>query len=297
MFTLSRLNLSKPVIIALLAAVLLAAGNLVGKLPVGPARQDAAKESGPRGVAQPEPSGADDGAGSIDLGATPLPPMNDRVIKNGSLTIKVKRGQFYQTYDQAISIARAHGGYVSGSNSSSGGSPIVSGTITIRIPSSSFESALAKLRKLGKISAININTADASAEFVDLESRLRHWRSQERVLLSLMEKATTITDSITIQQQLSQIQVEIEQITGRLNFLKEQTSFSSVTVTINEPGTAPAPVDRWGLTTALKTAAHAFVDTLTGLLVLAGYIGPFAILAGLWWAARSGRGRKVATQS
>lgn len=222
----------------------------------------------------------------------PLPPLQDQVIKTGSMTVKVKKGKFNSVYEQVILLAQANGGYVAGSSSGAVDDRLASGTLTIRVPSRNFELVLAKVRRFGKMTAMDINSQSVSTEFVDLQSRLRNWRAQEAVLLNLMNKATTVGDSIMVQQQLSQVQMEIEQITGRLNYLKDQTDFSSLTVTISEPGTGPKPLDPWGVKSAVSQAAHAFVDTINGLIVLIGYLSPLALmagLAGLIWVGVRGR--------
>lgn len=226
-------------------------------------------------------------------GLTPvadLPPFQDRIIKTGSMTLNVKKGKFYSIFDQVVLLAKANGGYVAGSNSLSTNDRLASGTLTIKVPAKNFEGVLAKLRRFGKMTALNISSRDVSPEFVDLESRLRNQRAQEAVLLTLMNKAETVGDSISVQQQLSQVQMEIEQIMGRLNVLKDQTSFSSIQVTVAEPGISPNPIDPWGFKSAVQQAAHAFVGTINGLVVLVGYLSPFALLAGLagliWSAVR-----------
>ncbi|HEB12932.1 MAG TPA: DUF4349 domain-containing protein, partial [Actinobacteria bacterium] len=175
-----------------------------------------------------------------------LPRFDDKVIKTGSVTLKVKKSKFGQTFDKIVMMARANGGYIAGSNSASSGDRIASGTLTIKIPSKNFEVAIGRLRRMGKVTAINIDSQDVSAEYVDLKSRLSHWRAQETILMNLMDKAQNIADSVTIQQQLSEIQLQIEQVAGRLNYLKDKTDFASIQVTINEPGVIAQPLDRWG---------------------------------------------------
>ncbi|MDP1809027.1 MAG: DUF4349 domain-containing protein [Actinomycetota bacterium] len=221
-----------------------------------------------------------------------LPPLQDQVIKTGSMTVKIKKGKFNSSYEQVIMLAQANGGYVAGSSSGAVDDRLASGTLTIRVPSRNFELVLVKVRRLGKLTAMDINSQSAATEFVDLQSRLRNWRAQEAVLLNLMNKAANVGDSIMVQQQLSQVQMEIEQITGRLNYLKDQTDFSSLTVTISEPGIGPKPLDPWGVKSAVSQAAHAFVDTINGLIVLVGYLSPLALmagLAGLIWVGVRGR--------
>lgn len=207
-----------------------------------------------------------------------LPSIGDRVIRTGMVDIKVKKGGFDGAYDRILLLANANGGFVAGTNSTTNRDAVF-GTVTIRVPAGAFEKVVREIKKIGKVRSINVNSQDVSQEFVDLESRLRHLRAQEQVLLGIMAKTQTIADSIAVQNQLAQIQEQIEQITGRLNFLKNQTDLSTVQVTINESGsTVPQPADKWGFRTSLSRAAHAFVDTVNGFVIVMGYILPPAII-------------------
>ncbi len=303
MFTWPQIKLTKPILAVILLTALLAAGSLtnkVARLSLSDPRMSA------QGLSVPAPESVvntDDesvkgepAAGVTELDSitskafgdgAALPTFSNQVIKTGSISLRVGKDRFYQTYDKIIATARTHGGQVAASNSYAGDGDVVSGNISIKIPSENFEEALMDLRKLGKVTAIDISSADVSTEFVDLKSRLRHWRAQERVLLVLMDKADTINDSITIQQQLSQIQMEIEQISGRLEYLKDHTTYSTLTVNISEPGGAPVPVDPWGLEETLMMATRAFTDTLKGLILLTGYLAPLGLLLGLWLGVRT----------
>src|SRR6267143_1100306 len=70
------------------------------------------------------------------------------------------------------------------------------------------------------------------------------------------------------QNQPGQITQQIEQLKGQIQYLDNNTSFSTVTVNIVEAG-APAPTaasDNWGFATALGDAAHNFVTTINYLI-------------------------------
>ena len=81
--------------------------------------------------------------------------------------------------------------------------------------------------------------------------------------------------------------MEIEQISGRLEYLNDQTTYSTLTVNISEPGSSPAPVDPWGLEETLMMATRAFTDTLKGLILLTGYLAPLGLLFALWLGVRA----------
>jgi len=86
-----------------------------------------------------------------------------------------------------------------------------------------------------------------------------------------------------VQNQIGQITGQIEQLKGQIKYLDDNTSYSSVSVTLTEAG-APAQTatnDSWGFATALNDAAHNFVATINYVITAFGAIGPLVVLAGL----------------
>lgn len=211
-----------------------------------------------------------------------------RVIKNAQLEVRVAKDSFQDKFNSASRVAEEFGGFVTGSQTSETEGRIASGTITMRIPSERFQAALARLRELGEVSAENQSGQDVTSEFVDLEARLRHLKSQETFYLRLMDQARTISDMIQIQQQLQSVQLQIEQIQGRLEFLRDQTSLASVSVRLFEAGAAPFTPGTLGR--AWKEATDGFVTVIGGMVVVAGWIAPVVLLGllglGVWKVTR-----------
>lgn len=213
----------------------------------------------------------------------PIPPGGDlssssRVIKNATLSVRVEEGTFQNVFDRATKVAGPLGGFVSTTSIRSvEGEDASSGKVTLRVPSDKFDEAVSALRNLGEVTSEDQSAQEVTQEFVDLEARLRHAKSQEAFYVRLMEKATTIADLIQIQQQLSDVQLQIEQIQGRLQFLKDQTDFSTVTAEIFEPGAGPAPA-RGTLALAWEKALDSFRSVVSGLIVAMGWIAPLALL-------------------
>jgi hypothetical protein len=116
---------------------------------------------------------------------------------------------------------------------------------------------------------------------VDLQARLTNAQSQEQALLELMTKAETVDEILQVRQVLSTTQQEIEQYKGRLRFLDEHTSYSTLTLSLFEPGIGPkTTTEGWGFVQALEDALRGFVNTINQLIVfLGGAIPVFAILA------------------
>lgn len=234
-----------------------------------------------------EPGAPRDQSGAIAKGApevvaqgpvSPLPNLpGQKVIKNASIRIKVGEDKFQERYSQASTIAEQFGGFVTSSSTFETKGRIASGFLTMRVPSDKFQSALAELRKLGQVKGEEQSGQDVTTEFVDLESRLKHLKSQEAFFLRLMDQAKTISDMIQIQQQLSSVQLQIEEVQGRLNLLKDQTSFSTITARIFEEGASITPPK--GLGKAWREALDGFKTVIGGLVVASGWVAPFALMA------------------
>ena len=105
----------------------------------------------------------------------------------------------------------------------------------LAVPADQFDATLNRLLDLGKKRSLEVHGQDVTGAVADLEARLRNLRAQEAVLLELMRKATTIGDSIAVQQQLSQNQEQIEQLDAQHRVLADQTT---ATLTVARPGGA-----------------------------------------------------------
>lgn len=218
------------------------------------------------------------------------PGPNSKVIKNARLEIEVAEGRFQTQFDRATQLAEEFGGFVSNSSVSETKGEIASGTVSLRIPADRFQTAISRLKKLGKVTAEDQNGQDVTREYVDLEARLRHAKAQEAFFLRLLDESKTIADLVQVQQQLSNVQLQIEEIQGQLQYLKDQTAFSTVTVRVFEPGAAAGPKPK-GLARAWTEAVNAFLSVIAGLIVFLGWIAPFTLLVlilfGLWKLVRS----------
>ena len=222
------------------------------------------------------PDEAESGAGDGDqvVGGA-LPPMGPNVIKTADLRVEVRRSTLRDAVGEVTALAGRHGGFVLSTQVA--GTRARSGILVIRIPAERFELALAEIRGLGtKVLRETVSGQDVGAEFIDLEARLRNWRAQEVVLLRLMDRAQSVTDTIRVQRELQQVQLEIERIRGRLRYLEDQTTMSTVTVGLREDGVAaptPGTLER-----AWDRAVQSFMAIVTGAIVAAGTLLPFVLL-------------------
>jgi hypothetical protein len=242
----------------------------------------AIEESGRRELAADLPV-ADVGGGGSDGfqfdSAAALPDIGPSIIKTAKIAIEVEGDTFQGSVQEAIDTAERHGGFVL--SSQIGSDDERSGSIVVRVPAEQFESALSELKGLavdGGVTSQKVSGQDVSQEFVDLQSRLRNFEAQETVLLGLMEKAATVSDSIRVQRELGNVQLEIEQLRGRLNFLEDQTQYSTITLGMSEAGAAkPKPAGT--IEKAWENARATFAAVVTAVIVGASFVLPLAFLA------------------
>lgn len=223
-------------------------------------------------------------AAAPDIAPVPQggPTATSKVIKNISLDVEVEEDSFQRQFARAGTVAEQFGGFVTNSQVSETDGELSSGSLTIRVPSDRFEQAVARLKALGEVKGEDRSGQDVSKQFVDLEARLRQAKTEEGFYLRLMDEAEGISDMIQIQSQLSAVQLKIESIQGELNFLKDQTDFSTITVRVYEPG-APTGAPK-GLARAWEGAVDGFQQVVGGLVVAVGWLAPFVLLglAGLF---------------
>lgn len=249
-------------------------------------------ESAVTGRAGPEDGGA---AGAIApqgaavarddvAGGAVLP---DRVILNADISVEVSRDRFERAWASAQNLAAKYGGQIASSHRGGGEQPVpvaqdgsrdtdLFGTITLRIPASSFEKALADMRALGEVTTEAVGSQDVTEEFVDLESRLRHLRSEEAVLLRLMRRARSIEETLQVREQLSGIQLQIEETTGRLRFLENRTELATIVLNLAEPGALGAG-EGPSFSEAWRTAIDGLERIAIGAMVAVLWLAPFAL--------------------
>ncbi|MEA2175784.1 MAG: hypothetical protein QOD00_3376, partial [Blastocatellia bacterium] len=80
-----------------------------------------------------------------------------------------------------------------------------------------------------------ITGQDVTEEFYDLEARIKAKRALEAQFMEIMKQAHTVTDALQVQTQLAEVRTEIERLEGRRRYLEDQSSLSTITVTLASP--------------------------------------------------------------
>jgi hypothetical protein len=164
--------------------------------------------------------------------AAPLIGPQSMIIKTGQLDMQVSNPE--ASAAQANGVVGAAGGYVSASARSGDADTLVI-SVTYRIPVDKWDATLASIHHADgggtlKILDEQIQTQDVTATAVDMDARLTNLRATEQALLGIMTKATTITDTLAVQTQLTTVQGQIEELQAQRNQLGDQAAYSTLTV-------------------------------------------------------------------
>ncbi len=168
------------------------------------------------------------------MGAENKKATEEKIIKTVDLTVQTKE---YDAYISALSSSiSANGGYVETSETNSGGYRDSNryATYTVRIPADRLDAFLTAANENGKIVTKTENQQNVTLEYVDLESRISAYKTEQTTLTSLLEKAESLENVLSIQERLSEVNYQIESYTAQLRVLENRVSYSTVTLRINE---------------------------------------------------------------
>lgn len=211
------------------------------------------------------------------------------LIRTGSLRLRVE--DVTDAHDEVMRIVREANGYIADTSLSSEHGP-TRATITLRLPAEGLDSVMDRIAGLGKLLSKEIGTQEVTEEYVDLSSRKRNLEREEARLLELLNRAGKIADLLEVEQYLGRVRGQIEQITGRMRYLENRVSLSTLNVQLEGPEPKPdvgGPV--WTAKDEYRQAMRSLRDTGRGLGTMGIWLGVYApvwvpILLVLIWLAR-----------
>jgi hypothetical protein len=151
------------------------------------------------------------------------------------MSLEVAEGTYDRTVDVITTKAAGLGGYVADSASSRDDGR-ASGQLTVRVPADRFDGFLSDLRGLGEVVAEDSQGTDVGGQHADLAARLSALRATRDKLGTILAQARTVDETLAVQDRITGIQTQVEQLEGQLRVLEDQVAMSSITLDIAEPG-------------------------------------------------------------
>lgn len=198
-------------------------------------------------------------------GATTDPVAQPRlIIRTADITLVVKDTQ--ETLDLLTRLSAELGGFVVSSSTSRAGRAI-QGYITLRVDATRFDEAMNRIRAAAiEVRSESVRGEDVTAEYVDLDARLKNLEAAEAQLQQILKQATATEDVLAVYRELTQIRSQIEQIKGRMKYLSQSAVLATISVTLIPDALAqPVEVGGWRPEGVVREAVEALIAALQGL--------------------------------
>jgi hypothetical protein len=248
--------------IGLLAGILVLMASGCAMQPMSATAEPAAAPPQEVAVAYEEAPGLPNlGGGADSAAAATAATVEQMVIRTATLDLIVPDTE--EALAQIQDLTEEMGGYVVSLNTYQFEKG-VQAHATLRVPAEAFDAALEQLNALATtVREETVSSDEVTDEYVDLESRLRHLRAKEEQLLEFLAEAEDTEAVLAVYEQVSYTQQEIEQVTGRMQYLQNQAALATINVSLTPDALAqPLEVGGWNLPGTVRGAVEALLDLL-----------------------------------
>ena len=191
-----------------------------------------------------------------------------KIISDAQLEIEVETGKFQTVFNQALLLADRYGGYVVSSNSQASGEEdsMKSGTVAIRVPAASFSKAMGDAGKLGEVKNQNIQHPGRHRGVRRPEARITNSEANVKALLGPARQGQDRGRDPAGAAGAHLRPAGTGAAKGRLRYLDEHTSYSTLTMSIYETGVRSRSAGEWGFVGAFKDALHNLVRAVNEIV-------------------------------
>jgi len=157
--------------------------------------------------------------------------------------------------------------------------------LEIRIPSKNYNDFLTELDGAGKVISKSTSVDNISQQYYDTTAQIEALQIQEKNLLTMLEKCETIEDMITVEQRLSEVQYQLNNLQTTRRYMDMDVAYSYVNIGISEvmeyrqdsePVRRNTFADR--LRNTLLSTGRGFLSFLEGLLFLLIGLAPYLLI-------------------
>jgi hypothetical protein len=234
-----------------------------------------------------------DAAGRADFmlvaDSASMPAQDRLVIRNADLAVVVADPS--QKMDAISKMAEEMGGWVVASNvyqtQTVNNVEVTEGTITIRVPAEKLDEALTKIKEgTSEILSESSSGQDVTAEYVDLQSKLKTYEEADAQLSKILETKTESEEVLAVFQQKMAYEEQINLLKGQIKYYNEAAAMSAINVrVVAEESIQPLEIAGWKPQGVARDAAQALIDFFKGfvnfLIWLVIFVIPVLVMVGL----------------
>jgi hypothetical protein len=196
------------------------------------------------------------------------------------------------TDDPALSLetliakAKALGGYVSGSYTSTDERGANYATATLKVPADKLEELVTAANELGKVDDYRLSSDDISLSYYDMQARLDNAKAEEQQLLDILARCETVEDILAVRQSLTSVRADIESYTAQMNLWDNLVAYATLNVNISRtPMTAVEGekdlIQLWKASDVWDKMSRGFTNSVRFVANALGAIGIFLAVAAI----------------
>lgn len=234
------------------------------------------------------------------------------IIRNGNLNLVVVDTE--AALDAITEMVESNGGWVVNSSVFQYDENAKTGSITVRVPATGFNSAMEAMKGLAvEVQSESTSGQDVTEEYVDLNLQLENLEATADRVRAFLDEARNVEEALAVNVELSELEGRIERIKGRVEFLSQSAAYSTISVElIPDVLSQPIEVAGWRPEGVAREAIEALIDALQGIASFliwgAIYLLPILLLLGIpvwllyrfvirrWWQRRQAN-RALPTES
>lgn len=202
-----------------------------------------------------------------------------KIIYNATVELTVE--DFADIPAKVEQLAEEYDGFIAhASLQTAAGSPR-RGEWRIRVPVDRYASFLDAAETLAELQSRTEDSQEVTAEYYDVQVRIRNKQHEEERLLEHLEESTgKLEEILAVEKEISRVRTEVEQLQGRLHVLQDQTALSSVTLRVYElRGYVPEEGPTFGI-----RISRAWTQSIDGLVEAAQLLVLTAVACTPWLA-------------
>ena len=199
-----------------------------------------------------------------------------KIIKTGNISCEVN--EYAKTKYRLDSIVKKWGAYITQETEYRTDWQITN-NIVIRVEVEKFDSLIDDLIVgMKSVESKQILARDVTEEYIDVFTRLQNKKKEEAQYLEVLKKAYTIRDILEVNNYIYSVREEIEAKEGRLKYLDNQSSLSTINLYLHEDFESVSNFEFLNrLLTGFEKGWYGFLSFFVGL----AYIWPIIIIFGL----------------
>ncbi len=200
--------------------------------------------------------------------------LQRKIIQTAVIDLEIEKMDNIE--EKIIKIVQEYNAYIAESRSWIDSNDKKNIYYNLRIPSENFSAAINEVSLLAEVTSSRISSRDVTEEYVDVEARLKNLKLQEQRYRDLLNRAEKVEDILKVERELERIRGTIESLEGRMNYLKNQISLSTLEINISHP--TPITGEEWGFVKAVQNAVKAMAESFYNMIIKLGSSLPYLLL-------------------